>query len=141
MNCIFCRILAGELPATFLLRTPTIAAFMDIRPVNPGHILVIPVQHAEFIADVPSPTAAEMFTAAQNMVRALRASGLPCEGINLFLADGTVAGQEVPHTHLHIFPRTQTDAVRLHFPDHYAQLPPRAILESHAQKIRQLLTT
>jgi histidine triad (HIT) family protein len=94
-ECVFCRILAGELPASFVLRGERVAAFMDIQPVNPGHVLVIPLRHAASLAELDAEEAAEMMRAGRRVAAALRESGLRCEGVNLFLADGEAAGQEV----------------------------------------------
>jgi diadenosine tetraphosphate (Ap4A) HIT family hydrolase len=73
---------------------------MDIRPINAGHVLVVPDGHAFRLADLPEGTGARMFRTAQNIAAALYESGLDCEGVNLFLADGEAAGQEVFHVHL-----------------------------------------
>ncbi|HEX4469356.1 MAG TPA: HIT domain-containing protein, partial [Gemmatimonadaceae bacterium] len=108
-DCIFCRILAGELPASFVYRDEQCAAFMDIRPVNAGHLLVVPVRHAAYLADLDGNIAAELMRVGHAAAAALRASGLPCEGINLFLADGEAAMQEIFHVHLHVFPRFRGD--------------------------------
>lgn len=138
-DCVFCRILAGELPASFVLREGRVAAFMDVQPVNPGHMLVIPVRHAETLAELDVDEAAEMMRAAQRVAGALRASGFRCEGVNLFLADGEAAGQEVFHTHVHIFPRWPGDGFGLRFGPDYGNLPPRAALDDAAEAIRAAL--
>lgn len=138
-DCVFCRILAGELPASFVLREGRVAAFMDIQPVNPGHALVIPVRHAASLAELDPDDAAEMMRAGQRLAAALRASGLRCEGVNLFLADGAPAGQEVFHAHLHVLPRWRGDEFGLRFGPHYRDLPPRAALDDAAAAIRGAL--
>jgi len=107
--CIFCAILAGNAPAIFIQRGELVSAFMDIMPVNPGHLLVVPNQHAASLAELDPGTGAEMFRLAQKLAGALRRSGLPCAGVNLYLADGTAAGQEVFHLHLHVIPRNPGD--------------------------------
>jgi histidine triad (HIT) family protein len=104
-DCVFCRILTGELPGSMVYRDEQCAAFMDIQPINPGHVLVIPTRHAADLADLGAATTADLMTVAHRLAAALRASGLRCEGVNLFLADGAAAGQEVFHVHLHVFPR------------------------------------
>ena len=104
-DCIFCRMLNGELPASFVYRDDRCAAFMDIQPVNVGHLLVIPVRHGAYLADIDADAAADLMRVGHSAAAALRASGLPCEGVNFFLADGEVAMQEVFHVHLHVFPR------------------------------------
>jgi histidine triad (HIT) family protein len=135
MDCVFCRILAGELPATFVHRDDLVSVFMDIQPVNPGHLLVVPNRHVEFLSDTPPETGSRMFIVAQQTVRSLRDSGLKCEGVNLFLADGEAAGQEIAHAHLHVFPRWSGDRFALKFSDQYAHKPTGPELESCAQRI------
>ena len=139
-DCVFCRLLAGELPATFLFRDEQCAAFMDIQPVNPGHVLVIPVRHAPYLADLDAPTAGRMMQEAQRVAAAIRSSGVRCEGINLFLADGEAAMQEVFHVHLHVFPRYAGDGFGLKFGPQYKQLPSRSMLENIASPIRLALS-
>jgi histidine triad (HIT) family protein len=138
-DCVFCRLLAGELPATFLFRDEQCAAFMDMQPVNPGHVLVIPVRHAPSLADVDPPTAGRLMQEAQRIAAALRSSGVRCEGINLFLADGEAAMQEIFHVHLHVFPRFAGDGFGLRFGPHYKELPTRATLEGVGSQIVRAL--
>ena len=138
-DCVFCRLLAGELSATFVYRDEHCAAFMDIQPVNPGHLLVIPVRHAAYLADIDAVAAGRMMQVAHRLTAALRASGLRCEGVNLFLADGEAAMQEVFHVHLHVFPRFAGDGFGLRFGPHYKDLPPREALEAAAAKVRRVL--
>jgi diadenosine tetraphosphate (Ap4A) HIT family hydrolase len=71
MRCIFCDILTGKLEATFVCRDDSVAAFMDIQPLNPGHLLVVPVQHFVGLADLPADLGAKMFTMAQRLSAAL----------------------------------------------------------------------
>lgn len=111
---------------------------MDIKPVNPGHVLVVPVSHAPYLADLPEDTGAHLFRIAQRVAAAVRASGLRCEGINLFLADGEAAMQEVLHAHLHVLPRFRGDGFGLHFGPDYV-IRPRADLETSAAAIRRHL--
>ena len=138
-TCIFCRILSGDLPASMVYRDDHCAAFMDIQPVNPGHILVVPNQHAASLADLDERVAGPMFRVAQRMARALRVSAVRCEGVNLFLADGEAAGQEVGHGHLHVFPRYEGDGFGLKFSPAYFSRPGRAELDQVAASIREAL--
>jgi diadenosine tetraphosphate (Ap4A) HIT family hydrolase len=139
-DCVFCRILAGELPASFLYRDERVAAFLDINPVNPGHLLIVPTAHAAALADLDPAGGAAMFPVAQRLAAALRASGLRCEGVNLHLADGRPAGQEVMHVHLHVIPRFKGDGFGLRHPLGYGQQPPeRAALEAVAVTVREAL--
>jgi histidine triad (HIT) family protein len=113
LGCTFCDIVAGRLPASEVYADELVLAFLDIRPITTGHLLVVPRSHADGLADLPEPTGRAVFTTAQRMAAALRGSEVPCDGINFFLADGTVAGQEVAHVHLHVVPRYAGDGFRL----------------------------
>jgi histidine triad (HIT) family protein len=137
--CIFCRILAGEAPGTFVYRDAEVAAFMDIQPVNPGHLLVVPVRHATYLSELEGSTSGRLMEVAHALAAALRASGLRCEGVNLFLADGEAAMQEVMHVHLHLFPRFAGDGFGLRFGPHYKDRPSREALEQTGLEIREAL--
>lgn len=136
---IFAKILRGDAPATFVYRDDLVSAFMDIQPVNPGHVLVIPNEPAAHLADLPEETGAHLFRIAQRIAAALRRSELRCEGVNLFLADGAVAMQEVFHVHLHVLPRYEGDGFGLRFSEQYFQKPERSELEAAGAKIRAAL--
>jgi len=116
-----------------------VMVFMDIHPVNPGHLLVIPNEHASSIDDVPEDACARMFIVGRRMVRALRQSGLRCEGVNLLLADGAAAGQDVFHSHLHVIPRFQGNpgSVRMHAD--LSAATSRQELDAYAEAIRSSL--
>jgi len=140
IDCLFGRILSGDLEGSFIYRDDLVAALMDIQPVNLGHLLVVPVRHAAFIADVTPAEAAAMMRVAQRTSAALWASTLKCEGVNFFLADGDAAMQEVFHAHLHVFPRFRNDGFGLKFaPEYYTRRPPRADLDRQAAEPRALL--
>ena len=139
-DCIFCRLLAGEIEASIVYRDERCTAFMDIQPVNAGHVLVIPNRHAVHLANLHEEEGAQMFRVAQRVAAALRAaSGLQCEGVNFFLADGEAAMQEVFHVHLHVFPRFAKDGFGLVFPKAYAQKPARRELDEIAGRIKAAL--
>jgi histidine triad (HIT) family protein len=136
---VFSQILAGELPAAFVFRNALVSAFMDIQPINPGHVLVVPNQQASCLAELPPETGAEIFRVGQRVAAAIRATTLKCEGINLFLADGVVAGQTVFHVHLHVFPRFVDDGFRWKLPTSYDTPPSREEIEANRDLISQLL--
>ena len=139
-ECVFCRILEGELPASFVYRDDRYAAFMDIRPVNLGHVLVMPVRHAPYLADIDSDEAADLMRVGHAAAAALRASGVPCEGVNLFLADGEAAMQEIFHVHLHVFPRFRNDGFGLKFsPEYYTRRLARPQLDEMAARLASLM--
>lgn len=139
-SCIFCKILAGTAPASIVYRDQLVTAFMDIQPVTPGHLLVIPNQHSIDLAGVAPETAAHMMKIGQKLAAALRASGLRCEGVNLHLADGQAAGQEVWHCHLHVIPRFAGDGFGLKLPPNYrGSRPAREQLDEVAGQVRAAL--
>jgi histidine triad (HIT) family protein len=140
--CIFCDILHGRMPGSFVYRDEHVAAFMDIQPVNPGHLLIVPVRHATFLADTDADTAAHLMRIAHRLAAALRRSSVRCEGVNLFLADGAAAMQEVFHVHLHVFPRFASDGFALRFPPEYhTRRPSRAALDELATELAHLETS
>jgi diadenosine tetraphosphate (Ap4A) HIT family hydrolase len=111
---------------------------MDTRPVNPGHLLVIPLVHATYLADVDEPAGMRMFGVAQRMAQAVRDSSVRSEGVNLHLADGVAAGQEVFHVHLHVIPRFDGDPAI--FTADWGAPPSRTELDTVAQDIREGMT-
>src|SRR5713226_3845839 len=112
-NCIFCEILAGRAPASIIHNDQVCLALLTIGPVTTGHTLVIPKRHAAYLADLDEETGAHLFRVAMRLAQAIRQSGLRCEGINVFLADGEAAFQDVFHVHLHVFPRYRGDPFRI----------------------------
>lgn len=113
-RCVFCAIVAGAEPASVVYADADVLAFCDIAPINPGHLLVVPRRHATYLEDLSEPDGVRVFQAAHRLARGLRRSGLRCEGVNLLLADGAAALQEVFHVHLHVIPRWRGDGFRLH---------------------------
>jgi histidine triad (HIT) family protein len=136
-GCIFCAILQGTADASFVYRDDNIAAFMDVRPVNEGHVLVIPNEHHVTIDEVPAPIAGRMTAVAARIARALQKSDVRMEGYNLFIANGEAAGQEVFHVHLHIIPRFPRDGFGFRFPEGYGALTSRPNLDDLAGRIKR----
>ncbi|MFZ3394967.1 HIT family protein [Rhodococcus sp. 7Tela_A2] len=132
-ECIFCAIVAGDAPASIVLDEPDVLAFMDIRPFTPGHLLVVPKRHASGLAQLDPDDGAKVFAAGQRIATAMRSSDLPIDGVNLFLADGVAAGQEVFHVHLHLVPRTSGDGFGIRA---RAQTPNRTVLDGTADTLR-----
>jgi histidine triad (HIT) family protein len=112
-ECVFCRIVAGTAPASVVYSDDVAIGFADIRPATRGHLLVVPRRHAARLTELDPADGGHVFRVAQQLAAALYRSGLRCDGVNLFLADGEVAGQEVFHVHLHVIPRWRGDGVRL----------------------------
>lgn len=114
-HCIFCNIIEGSLPASVVYEDEVAVAIMDIMPINPGHVLVMPKKHFQELGDMDEDTGAYLFRIAMRVEKALRASGLRCEGINILQNNGREAWQEVMHVHLHVIPRFRGDRVKVHF--------------------------
>ena len=131
--CVFCDIIARRTEASVVQEDEHVVAFMDIEPVTTGHVLVVPRVHVASLEDLDEDVCARVFRAGHRLARALRRSGLPCEGVNMFLADGEAAFQEVFHVHLHVFPRTAGDGFTI---DARWRLRDRAELDASAQRIR-----
>lgn len=113
-ECIFCEIVAGDAPASFVHCDELVSAFLDIRPVTGGHVLVIPNEHVVFTHDLPDATADRLFAVARRLARTLRQTdAVRADGINLFVADGQAAEQEVFHAHLHVIPRFPRDGFEI----------------------------
>ena len=114
-------------------------AFLDISPKSKGHTLVIPKTHVTSLAELPAPLDGRLFHIATRVAAALRQSGLKAEGINLMLADGKAAFQEIPHIHLHVIPRFTGDGIRIQAGPDYGKEPPTEELAANAKKIKNAL--
>jgi histidine triad (HIT) family protein len=138
-KCPFCNILSGNQEGTIVHQDEVCTVFMDIQPINPGHILVIPNQHIADLNDLPPDVGKHIFSVGQKLASAIRRSSVRCEGINLFLADGKAAMQDVFHTHLHVIPRFKGDGIGFTFSPSYTELPPRDKLENIGYHIKEAL--
>ena len=134
-DCVFCAIVAGRVEASTVLDAPDLLAFLDTNPATTGHLLVVPKAHAADLAGLDPTIGASMFQTAQRLAGAVRRT-FDCPGVNLFLADGEAAGQEVFHVHLHVLPRYDDDgfSVQARFGS-----PSRAELEATAAAVRRSL--
>ncbi|WP_216917789.1 HIT family protein [Nocardia noduli] len=110
---IFAEIVAGRAPASTVYEDQDVLAFMDIRPMTPGHLLVVPKVAARDLSELDPEVGGKLFKVGQLLAAALRDSEVGCDGVNFFLADGVLAGQEVFHVHLHVIPRTAGDGFGL----------------------------
>jgi histidine triad (HIT) family protein len=138
-NCIFCKIINKELPVSLVFEDNICLAFLDINPIAEGHVLVIPKQHHERFVLLNNETVGHLFKIGQKVLKAIEDSDIRCEGANLFLSDGTVAGQEVMHSHLHIVPRFKNDNQKVGFIHSDSIQYPRKRLDEIATKISQLI--
>lgn len=108
-SCAFCAIIDERAPASVVYEDGDVIAFMDINPITPGHLLVVPRSHLPALTDLPDSLGGHLFNVAQRLAAALRASDVRADGINLFYADGAAALQEIFHAHLHVIPRYRDD--------------------------------
>lgn len=132
---VFDQIIAGELPAEIILRTDRVIAFLDTRPLFPGHALVCPVDHFETLFDLPEDHYTEILAAARTIGLAQR-SALGAQGT--FIANNNVVSQSVPHFHLHVVPRSKGDGLKGFF---WPRTRPSSDqLHSTAQLLRAELT-
>ncbi|MFA6227960.1 MAG: HIT family protein [Patescibacteria group bacterium] len=112
MDCIFCKIIAGEIPSAKVYEDDNFLAFLDIAPVNPGHTLIIPKTHRETLLDLPAADACRLLGLVQKIAPAvLSATGT--KAFNLMLNNGPASGQVVGHAHFHIVPRFEGDGLKL----------------------------
>jgi len=130
-HCIFCKILRGEIPAEKIYEDSTTMAFLDIKPINPGHILVIPKEHYVNAYDIPSNIFAHMAETAQKMALAQKKS-LEVENVNIYMNNGEHAGQVVFHAHIHVIPRHENDGYGLW---HGKEITP-AEMQAVSEKLR-----
>ena len=134
-SCVFCKIVAKQIPATVVHEDEHTLAFMDIGQVNPGHVLVAVKQHAENLYALQDTQAAAAMRSAARVARAIRAAFEPA-GLSVYQANGKAAGQTVFHFHMHLVPRHEGDGMQLTWP---VKNPPRERLVEYAEKIRAKL--
>ena len=134
-DCVFCKIVAGQIPSTRVFEDEHTLAFMDLGQVNPGHVLVAVKKHAENLYALDDIQAAAVARACTRVARAIRDAFKP-EGMSVYQANGKPAGQTVFHYHVHLLPRHAGDGMELTWP---VKNPPREKLESYAEKIRAKL--
>lgn len=135
MSCSFCRIVAGETAAEIVWKTADSIAFLDNRPLFPGHVLLIPTEHIATLADLPAQQVGPLFQAAQHLERAVE-TALAAEGT--FIAINNVVSQSVPHLHIHIVPRRKGDGLKGFFWPRHSYDSEEHLRET-AQKIRSAL--
>lgn len=134
-NCVFCRIVAKEIPAAVVYEDEHTIAFMDAGQVNPGHVLVAAKGHAENLYELNDAQAGALLKAASRVARAIRAAFNP-PGLSVYQANGKAAWQTVFHYHMHLLPRHEADGMALTWP---AKNPPRDKLGEYAEQIRKAL--
>jgi len=134
-DCVFCRIVAKQIPASVVQEDADTLAFMDLGQVNPGHVLVALKSHADNLFELQDVQAAAVFRAVARVARAILDAFAP-QGLSVYQANGKAAGQTVFHFHVHLVPRHENDGMNLTWP---VKNPPREKLEEYAARIRQTL--
>lgn len=135
-SCTFCAIAAGDGEASVVHDDSEVLAFTDLHPVTPGHLLVIPRVHVPYLSWTDEFLAGKVFAVAHQLAAALPRSGVRCDGVNLWVAEGQAAGQQVYHLHIHVIPRFDGDGFGVHA---RPSAPPRAELDRVAAGVRRAL--
>ena len=139
-NCLFCRIVSGEIPATVVYEDEDSFAFLDHRPLFPGHTLLVPREHVETLGELPVLQVEPYFKAAQLLARAVE-SGLDAEGT--FVAMNNRVSQSVPHLHVHVVPRRRKDGLkgffwpRTKYKDEEEMISVQSKIDAALKKLRQ----
>ena len=134
-DCIFCKIVAGEIPCQKLLEDEAALSFLDIGPLAEGHALLIPTEHFVTLDEMPADTAAAVLGHLPALTSAVR-EAVGAEGVNILQNNGKVAHQEVPHVHFHVIPRRTGDAFHFNWP---AGQYPEGRIEPLAEAVRSKL--
>ncbi len=134
-QCLFCRLVAGEIPSARVYEDALTIAFMDIGQVNPGHVLVATKRHAATLLDITAEEAAAVMQTAQQVARAVQAAFNP-PGLTLLQANGREGDQTVFHFHLHVVPRHEDDGIALSWP---RKEPAAEVLRGYALQLGQAL--
>jgi histidine triad (HIT) family protein len=137
-NCAFCRIIGGGETVSVIYEDEEVLAFLDIQPLFPGHLLVVPKEHHRDLFQLPEGLAGRTFETARRILPGLRrATG--CRAVNLFSPNGADGGQDVFHFHLHLIPVPQGESFPLQLPDPGAAVPSRSALDVMAARIGRCL--
>ena len=135
-NCIFCKIVNKEAFAAILYEDEDIMAFMDIKPINEGHALIIPKKHAVLVEELEEDLYLKLFPIAREIASKIKEKIPETTAINYFIADGEDAGQEVFHVHLHVIPRKPNDGFKFVFDEEYYN---RMLTEEEREAVKNKL--
>jgi histidine triad (HIT) family protein len=133
-HCTFCNLIHGAAEVSICHEDADAIAFMDIQPVNNGHVLVVPREHHESLSEVPEALGLHLFRITMQLASAVRdVSG--CDALNIVVNSGAAAGQDEPHYHVHIIPRRAGDGFDIPLPFDGSQMPDRTVLDAYAARI------
>lgn len=137
-GCTFCDLIRGAAEVSICHEDADAIAFMDIQPVNNGHVLVVPRDHYESLLDVPPEIGAHLFQVTMRIANAVR-SVTGCDDMNIVVNSGKAAGQDEPHYHVHIIPRRAGDGFDIPLPFGGSEMPDRTLLDAYAARIGSAL--
>ncbi len=132
-DCLFCKIVEGEVDCEKIAETENFTAFLDIQPINRGHTLIVPKEHSKTLMEFQEKLGSEFFKITKDVMKALKKS-MGADGINLGQNNGEVAGQEIEHTHFHVIPRYKRDGL-----ESWPNKEPEEPLEKTASDIKKHL--
>ncbi|MCA2985342.1 HIT family protein [Gemmatimonas sp.] len=137
-HCIFCDLIRGAAEVSICYEDSTAIAFMDIQPVNAGHVLVVPREHYEVLQDIPKAVGMHLYTVAAKLIPVVQtASG--ASDMNIVVNSGQAAGQNVMHYHIHLIPRREEDGFDVPLPFPGSAMPNRQQLDAMAARIGSML--
>jgi histidine triad (HIT) family protein len=137
-HCIFCDLIRGAAEVSICYEDATAIAFLDIQPVNAGHVLVVPREHYEVLQDIPAHVGMHLYQVAARLIPSVQtASG--AADMNIVVNSGAAAGQNVMHYHIHLIPRVPGDGFDVPLPFSGSQMPHRQQLDAMAARIGSLL--
>lgn len=133
-NCTFCDLMHGAAEVSICHEDADAMAFMDIQPVNNGHVLVVPRAHFESLQSIPPEIGLHLFQVTMRLAGAVTSvSG--CQDLNIIVSSGEAAGQDEPHFHVHIIPRRAGDGFDVQLPFNGSSMPDRTVLDAYAARI------
>src|SRR5918997_2400114 len=137
-HCTFCDLVRGAGEVSACYEDADAVAFMDIQPVNAGHVLVVPREHHESLFDVPRELGEHLFAVTMRVAAAVKRV-TQCEGMNIIVSSGAAAGQDELHYHVHIIPRRHGDGFDVPLPFDGSEMPDRTLLDATAARISAAL--
>jgi histidine triad (HIT) family protein len=137
-HCIFCDLIRGAAEVSICYEDATALAFMDIQPVNPGHVLVVPKAHYETLVDVPTDVAMHLFDVSMRLAPVIRRMA-GAQDMNIVVNSGANAGQNIFHYHVHLIPRRTDDGFDIPLPFDRSLMPDRTLLDAVAARITTAL--
>jgi histidine triad (HIT) family protein len=133
-SCAFCDLIHGAGEVSMCFEDTEVVAFMDIQPVNPGHVLVVPREHFESLEDIPHSLASHLFQVAMQLAPVVKQVA-GADGLNVIVNSGAAAGQDVFHYHVHVIPRRPGDGFDVPLPFGGSAMPDRTVLDMNAARI------